>query len=436
MNKYFLVLVCFVVTFFSLGLSVQASSSDDAALTKMFQAIKDVRALNYNLKLQGTTVNDKNNVNYLVDLNGQIDTSNIASPKSQTSFSLSGNNKSSLGNVAGNNNISIKLDTLSLNNIFYLNLREFNLTVIKAFVGPEGYNQITSYIGKWIKFDPKEIESYFQQQAGTSLTINSYKQQLTKSQSKLEDPVVQAKLRQAFVSSHVLRFTSRSKIKTAEGLSATSYKFTVDKVGLRKLIIATSQIMGTPIDAKNLKKFDTEVKQAYLPSGEIWIGTTDNLPYKLVLNSNINIPASASTKKLAMTYNLTANLKDYNKPVKLVAPSPIQNILDLIKPYLEKAKSTAKEASSLSLLSTTRTLAEIYWGEHQRAYYGFCQDKILSATKEQLQKYSLTLNCRVSPDGQSYFAYLKLASGKINCVDSTGFNGMVRNTPTNQNLCQ
>ena len=331
----------------------------------------------------------------------------------------------------------------NFSDVFYLNLRQFNVPVLQMFVGPENYAKVSPYIGKWIKFDFKEIEKFAKEQGNGSFSFDSYKQQASLAQNKLEDPAVLVKLQKAFVDSHALKFVSKTNAKTAESVDVVKYKFVVDKAGLKKLLISGGQIMGTPVGASDAKRFDAEVKQTYLPSGEIWLGVKDGLVYRLVLNSNITIPATKTAGKTTMIASLTAGFKDYNKPIVLVAPSPVQSILDIIKPYLEKSmmvpnnamvppgKNPAVDTVGMSVLSSSRLLAEIFYSKNN-SYSGFCLDRELMTL---LKKISSSV-CNIASDKQAYSIATDLPSGKIFCVDSTGFAGVISLFPWGKTSCQ
>ena len=437
----------------------------------MIPAIVGVDTFSYDVKLQGSGSDGQSSGNFSLGNTGQVDYKDIKAPKSQSSFSLVGSSDFSYPMVslsgAGtqNNKASVKFDSVSLPNVFYLNLREFNVPVLQMFIGPANYAKIISYLGKWIKFDYQEIEKYMSEQMGGSFSINAYKQQIDQTQNKLENPAVWVKLQQAFVSSHVLRFASKKNTITPEGVAVVSYKFAVDKAGLKKFLMSAGKIMGTPVKASDVKKFDTEVKPAYLPTGEIWLGTKDNLPYKLIINSKITMPVSTAsgiaksaknTGNLTSTASLVASFKDYNQPISLRIPSVSQSIIDVIKPFMESSVSQSiidivkpsiesskdvvearasqvKDSTGISVLASSRSQAEIFYSK-SNSYSGLCRDIDMMAL---LKKYSSSIIfCNVASDSQTYSISTNLPSGKKFCVDSSGFYGEVSSFPGGKGSCR
>jgi hypothetical protein len=132
----------------------------------------------------------------------------------------------------------------------------------------------------------------------------------------------------------------------------------------------------SPIDSSNLcgadKKIDIKqsIKSISINNGEIWIGKSDYLPYRikgdLLIEPN-DTDDYSSLGSVKVNINFEINLKNFNQPVEVVVPENVLNLKDFIKEVsgedLSDLGKQSKDATVLSDIHYAKESIGLYLAE-------------------------------------------------------------------------
>ncbi|HYC34211.1 MAG TPA: hypothetical protein VEC13_00600 [Candidatus Paceibacterota bacterium] len=181
-----------------------------------------------------------------------------------------------------------------------------------------GFFDLSSLKNKWVKFDFKAFED--QLGFGDDMVSGPDDRKMTEEQVE--------KLKAAFEKYDILKITAELPEVMIDRVKTYHYKFAFNKDEVKKFLIEAEQIeKGRALNQNELMMIESDFAGVTMPTGEIWIGKTDFLPRKIVVDLNITEPNSLESAKI----NFTLLFKNFDKAVKVVAPSKSQSIDELME---------------------------------------------------------------------------------------------------------
>lgn len=134
---------------------------------------------------------------------------------------------------------------------------------------------------------------------------------------------------------------------TIAGLPVHDYKFTVDNIALMATLKDIHLKQPTALNERDLTKLTEAIRTLGSMTGEVWVGTTDNLIHKIALTASIDTTANTTLKgkfegPLSVVFSLT--LTDINTTSDVVAPENASSLQDVFaKIMAEKAAQAAAD---------------------------------------------------------------------------------------------
>lgn len=190
-------------------------------------------------------------------------------------------------------------------------LRIFNETIyFKLNKGTSlGFIDARQVSGQWVKADLKELIPKEEHKR-----FKKSQQEILKRHEKIDKMLNNSKL---------FKLTEVLKDDNIAGRNVYNFKFELDKKEVKPLF---KQIMKelegkTPTKAE-LKDMDQELddmlSRTQSAKGQIWIGKSDLLPYKITLNLGLVNPVDPKAKG---NIEITLSYNNFNKPVKIEVPA-------------------------------------------------------------------------------------------------------------------
>lgn len=189
-----------------------------------------------------------------------------------------------------------------------------------------GFVNLQPLNDQWLKI-PKETQELVKK---TATPLISKETNALEQTTQTPTPEQTTKLKELWRKSNILRATATLPDEILEGVATFHYRWTLDREALKKLIADTQTIVGAQtLNEKMLTDFNRELdKLPAMPEGELWIGKKDFLPYKFTATMQSQQDGSRAT------LSFTETLKDFNKPVTVVAPADAKDIMEVIGPLL------------------------------------------------------------------------------------------------------
>ena len=405
----------------------------------------------------------KKNTSLSFDFNFTLDASNMKSFSSKikpdsgisniSSFGMSGNlDLSNTTNLNLNNSYSFKsggieanIDSRITNGSLY-----FRLTKAPSL----GFISLKPFENKWIVFPYKDKSGKIENNPVLSISpinpdvINN----LTEEQKKGLDDLVK--------NASFIKITKKHLPQIVDGSLVYHFDFDLDRDGISTFIKGVASYLKV-LDKNNVvSQFDTSNFDKILSAvkefkGEAWIGVFDNLPRKIIMNTDIYNPNDFNDGYVKISTIL--NYTGWNKPVIVAVPTQSMTIEDLAKEALNTnsnianvknentpansdiknnsnvspgSKLTGDDLAKQNILSLMRSTAEVYHDSASiKTYKGFCSSK----GENGAYKLAITL-----PKGSLYkcndgvnewAAGVKLSDGKYWCNDSKNFNNYSSGLP-------
>ncbi|MEX2052435.1 MAG: hypothetical protein WD991_01945 [Candidatus Paceibacterota bacterium] len=238
----------------------------------------------------------------------------------------------------------------------------------------------------------------------------------------------------------LIKILGKNGTDTLEGVNTTRYLFDLDRPGILAYLMGLQNFLKTlpeetgaimDLRAEDIEK---ELNKIQNFQGEIWVGTKDQLPYKLtVVFSSPIVEREDEVGKVDM--NLVLLLDDWNQLVVVEKPEGAENFMDFINRELQTAMTLGDDAYVKAVLSNMRTQAELYYDTEGFSYEGFCESPVALAEIKRINKEnnSKSIICR---DNESQFlAASPLSDGSYHCVSDAGATKSISKAPTGM-VCQ
>ncbi len=256
-------------------------------------------AIRYNGSVENKTTGDKTAESFSLDSLGPIDRSDQEKDNMAQKFDLS------VGSVGSANEAAGELRVVGSHD--FINFSEL----------PErlGIVDLTPFKDKWLTFNVDNIR----RNLALPIVGGEGKPMSDEDRLYLIDQIRVTPF---------LRFEGRLKSETIGGVKTNHYKVVPEKLFLKDYIIQSeTRRLGVPELSSAQRNFlDTFFANVTPDEGELWIGKGDYYLYRMRLRF---IFSDESTGRHG-TFDLTAGFSEFNKPVKVEAPTgDVQNI-DLI----------------------------------------------------------------------------------------------------------
>jgi hypothetical protein len=171
----------------------------------------------------------------------------------------------------------------------------------------------------WLKIEQKQIDEQFNTE------------ELIDKKESIENELNPEKIKQLrdeFFKAQVIKVTQTLPTETIDGRKMWHYRYIIDKEGIKRFVQTANTIMGQKtFTAEDLAKMDEDLEKTDTPTGEIWIGKKDYLPYKLTVSS---IFKNINDTEGNIISDLTLQVKNYNQPVAIEVPTPTKNFEEFI----------------------------------------------------------------------------------------------------------
>ncbi|MBU3964321.1 hypothetical protein KJ562_01135 [Patescibacteria group bacterium] len=237
-------------------------------------------------------------------------------PKSQALFDISF--------VKGGIEVGFNAELRSIDNVFYMNVTiPLVLTLQLATSGID----ISEFVGKWYKFDPKEL--------GINLAILNDEAE----SGKIKDQVMN------LLNEYPL-FKTKSKLRNEkiDGNLAYHYLVAIDRENAKNFLVSVSKTIKEELgsllpvetsDEENIKEIEDALEKAGDIEFEIWIGVKDKYVYKIEANESFYAlnKDSGQTEKTALGFEMI--FSEFNQPQEILAPDSPNNIIDLLMPFFQ-----------------------------------------------------------------------------------------------------
>lgn len=298
------------------------------------------------------------------------------------------------------------------------------------------FPMFSSYENKWFSIPLKSENNQVANNSVGLLSVSSLSSVGTSILDKIT-PEQKDHLYQMFQNAHFVKTTQRFSPETINGVLSYHYGFDLDQAGISSYLQSLKEYVNTiGKDDSVLSAFDPTPISKSLDNlkdfkGEIWIGRSDKLPYKIMFNFGIQ---PDPTKDEQVKISIVGIMSGWNQPVSIVAPTDSVSFADLMSSLmsasLDSSRNTGKEAAIKANLSSIRAEAEIFYSQ-KNSYAGFCSSDYLKAARKEIGDVGgVGFVCKDT--AQAFAVGTKFPDNAAGdwCVDSTGVSKATATLPS------
>jgi len=243
-----------------------------------------------------------------------------------------------------------------------------------------------------------------------------------------------AQIQSILENSSLVKILAKEKGESVSGVSTDKYIFDLDKEGIVSFVSSVDSIMIPADTATEFSSLDIDALNSFLNGitnfrGEVYIGQSDKLPYKIDMNFTANMGEFGS-----MDVSFVSSYSDWGIPVTIVKPEMSQNIFQFLTDSINDARSKGSDAAIKANLSNIRVQAEIVYDmSSPNSYASVCDDSLVIASLSAATSASGTsASCLDSRNAWRASSVLKNPASPTTywCVDSTGSSKAVTKLPT------
>lgn len=299
-------------------------------LARMVKKLPMITTVSYNgeITTKSTSATANSGDNYKVTLNGKVDTSNAEVPKNQLLVQLVASGS------ANSSKDSVGLEFRSIKDIVYFQLISLQSSELDF---------LREYSNKWIKVDEMELRNAYEEASalapsmGTPMTTPT-EEIFTKEQIQ---QIVDLAKRTSFI-----EFSKNLGNSTISGVPVYHYHYKINETNTKNFVLQAIKI-GINRDLTQEEKDDVlkELNSVSMPTGEIWIGRKDSLPYKLTADFVATGRGGDSSETLSIMFNF----QGYNKPVEIEAPKNSTSLMEILKPYIDLYTSMSNSSGNSAI---------------------------------------------------------------------------------------
>lgn len=285
---------------------------------------------------------DAASVKLLLTMNGAIDHTDRAKPKSSFDMKLASTSVANGSPILG-------LSTRQLEDATYLSLTE---------VPSNMFIDLSPIAGVWVKIDPKSLAK---QLVGDAVTeeASAPKETITEEQK--------TEIRAAFVELKPVRVKKALKDEDVDGVPSRHYQLTVDQEALKAFVLRMQSIMNGEASLA-YEKFNDDYerysKQVEVTSSEIWIGKESGLPTRVLLQmtgkATEDVPADGT-----MTFDM--KFKNFNQTPVIEAPAESKTFEEIFQQLMGGGIEMSTEGRSgsrvISEVRQIQTALELAFSE-------------------------------------------------------------------------
>jgi len=356
-------------------------------------------------------------------ISSKQDISDIKNPKASISLQFKDVSISGLPSIDFS---SAKVDLVMIGSTIYLKLSD---SPIWDSLNP----QASQLKGVWIKIDESSLKSFIPSEGQVSMVG---------SENITYDPEIIKKVQNIIVGQKIFSVTKQLADESINGKS--TYHYTL-KISKEKLTTFISKILEEQLKAgqSNLSEQEITMIQGIFSATvgvfvnyigdidyDVWIGKTDKIMYKSVLNKDIDLAKFSVFGDKDMAGNLKIKVEvinsDINKPITIQEPAESQNLEDLIGParQINKIKS--------AFLSVDGLAAQFF--TTNKSFYSLCKSKSLTDTLASATTAGASsISCFAQRS--AYCVSAKLPDGSYVCMSSKGVLGKAK-CLTASSICQ
>lgn len=419
-SKYIISTVVLVLVVFGIYVGYASSyfTSPAKILTNFMSSSKNHTGVTINLH---STLTSKNTTNF--DVKGSFDFSDKKNIKFNNSISIKSDKVEAL------------IDTRALNGSFYLSLAKIS--------GLDSLS-LKSFENKWISL-PYVTD-------GVKLADNPLLSGANIGKDLFDNitPTEKQHLSDLVKNASFIKITKRYLPSMVDGSLTYHVDFDLDRVGITSFFNETTSYLksinkNTPeLSSLNEAYYNKMISSIKDFKGEIWIGSFDNLPRKIIVNSTL--VDGESIEKSTTKFSMTMLFTDWDKPVTVVTPTDSTKIENLISSMFGVASTSGVDDNVISsqttnlkpenpvdsqkknIMKTFKSVADAYFIKYKNVYTGFCKSK-----NDGGYKIAITLPAnsiyKCVDDDKSFASWVGLSDKSYYCTDSTGFSNVVKSLP-------
>jgi hypothetical protein len=272
-----------------------------------------------------------------------------------------------------------------------------------------------------------DVEKYIPSLASAGIGKSAFENLTDEQKAHIADMAAKAKF---------ITVTKRYTPEMMNNVLSYHFSFDLDRNGITSFLFdLENYIHEIGKEDSELSAFSTEGVKTSLDkvknfNGEAWIGRSDHLPYKLMVN--FESQEGEDTASLAKV-NFVSIFSGWNQPITVEAPVNAQ----LFSTFLENnigggvGDNEALDAKLKTSFSFARPQAEMYSDANGVTFKGFCASENFTAVTAGVAEPSkASLVCRDSASAYILYAPLITEPKKIYCMDSKLKSATLEKAPT------
>ncbi len=309
------------------SLSATITANDSSTTTDTVSFLKPLQQVE--TALGATSVYDMS-----IGIEGQWDKTIKENPKSAATISLS-------YKPANDAEVNAGLEMRAMNKSLYMKVNK-----VPDLPEMSGLGVLQN---QWIKLDSSAASSVYP--LGSEFAIATESAEITKIKENKE------KIKQIYAKNKFIVFDKTTTTEKINLIETKHYKFTIDKNKLKDFYLEFFALLNdTKINESETVYLSQSFDYVKSINGEIWVGKSDILPYKVKLALAMN-----NDQETAVQLNTEIEFKDYNKPSNITEPTDAKSIDDLRNQIFESGLSgtgsiyaKARDSKRLSDLTALR----------------------------------------------------------------------------------
>lgn len=287
----------------------------EVVLAKMVKQLPTITSMAYEgeITTKVSTQSTTPTGDYKVELEGKTDASDPQAIKNQiyVQFKVPSTN---------GNNEDLGIEVRSIKTVTYLQL---------VSLQSETLDFLAEYANKWIKIDEEEIRNAYEEISSLSSTFGTPTPTPTQELFSKEQV---AQISDLAKRTSFLEFSENLGKEKIEGTTVYRFKYKINKEETKNFLLESLRIgINRALTQEEIDSVLESFNSLTLPTGEIWIGTKDYLPYKLTANFEVSGTEASATSG---TVSLILFFKNFNKPQSIEAPANSISLMDILEPYL------------------------------------------------------------------------------------------------------
>lgn len=272
----------------------QPKETPEQVMNKFKGAMAEVNSAAIAGDLRITGAQDNSDIDAMLNFQSKFDYTKTDAAKSMVDLALKGKMHLAEGqDVSGD--VALAFSTIGENFYLKLNKLESDHESVKK-IKP----LLVAYTGKWLHLSPDLVPENIRQ--------------LQKQQAEHRDAV-----KKVIADSSFFKVDKEYGSETVDGEEAYHYGVTLDQAGIKEYVRKVSIINGRELTVQELE--DAVKVLSSVSGAEVWIGSRDYRIRKATGTLDSKQMDSSSDQKGNVAFAFTLNASDYNKEMKIEAPT-------------------------------------------------------------------------------------------------------------------